>query len=125
RRECGLPERDDARPKREPLWTRWESRASPRWANPAGVSLLAAVLPYLRGACSDWEDALWAKSAVQTCLRINGAEVVLQAGLDLRAVISAAQSGQQHCGQRQRSGRFQRVHRLGFSHPPGGITSVR
>jgi hypothetical protein len=68
------------------------------------VDLLAAVLLDLRGACSDWEDALLAKAGIQTSLRIRSAQVVLQTGLDLRSVVTAAAAGQQQCGERQRSG---------------------
>jgi hypothetical protein len=69
------------------------------------VSLLAAVLLDLGGACSEWEDALLlAKARIQTCLRIRSAQVVLQTGLDLRSVVRAAAAGQQHCGEPHRSG---------------------
>jgi len=100
-----VPESDDARPQREPLWEP-HGRAVKR-VNLApfsrDVPILAAVVLYPRGPASDWEGAVfWNQSA----------DVVPQTGLDLRAVVSAAASGQQHCGERQRSGRFQRVHRL-------------
>jgi hypothetical protein len=68
------------------------------------VDLLAAVLLDLRGACSDWEGALWAKAGIQTFLRVRSAEIVPQTGLDLRSVVPAAAAGQQHCGEPQRSG---------------------
>lgn len=100
-----VPECDNARPQREPLWE-YRGRAEKR-VNLAplsrGVRILAAVVLYPRGPGSDWEgDVFWTQSA----------DVVPQTGLDLRAVVSAAASGQPHCGERQRSGRFQRVHRL-------------
>ena len=100
-----VPEYDDARPQREPLWEP-HGRAVKR-VNSApfsrDVPILAAVVLYPRGPASDWQGAVfWNQSA----------DVVPQTGLDLRAVVSAAASGQQHCGERQRSGRSQRVHRL-------------
>jgi hypothetical protein len=86
------------------------------------VDLLAAVLLDLRDACSEWEDALLAKAGIQTCLRIKSAQVVPQTGLDLRSVVTAAAAGQQHCGERQRSGQEDQaktertfVHRLDSS----------
>ena len=93
--QCGLPggKRDDAQPSREPLWKR-------RWA---GVEILAAVLPDLRGACSEWEDALLAKAGTHTCLRIKSAQVVPQTDLDLRAVVGATAAAGQHRGECQRS----------------------
>jgi hypothetical protein len=94
-----VPECDDARPEREPLWEP-HGRAVKR-VNLApfsrDVPILAAVVLYPRGPGSDWEAAVfWNQSA----------DVVPQTGLDLRAVVTpAAASGQQHCGERQRSGR--------------------
>jgi len=109
-RQCALPvpERDDARPTREPLWKpRWANLAGSRWANLPGVNLLAAVLPYPRRACSDWEDTdCRACLRPEALLRIQSAQVVLQTSLHLRAVVgatAAAAGGQHHCGERQRS----------------------
>ena len=47
------------------------------------------------GPASDWEGEIFG---------IKAAQVLLQTGLDLRAVVTAAAAGQQHCGERQRSG---------------------
>jgi hypothetical protein len=92
-----VPECDDARPQREPLWE-YHGRAVKR-VNLApfsrDVPILAALVLHPRRARSDWEgDVSWNESA----------DVVPQTGLDLRAVVTAAAAGQQHCGERQRSG---------------------
>ena len=88
---------DEARPQREPLWEP-HGRTVKR-VNVAPLScdvpILAAVVLYPRGLASDWEDAVFGNQS---------AEVVPQTGLDLRAVVTAAAAGQQHCGERQRSG---------------------
>ena len=52
----------------------------------AGVNLLAAVLPYLRRACSGWEDTDYEETDYGAhlpgaLLRIRSAQVVLQTGL--------------------------------------------
>jgi hypothetical protein len=69
-----------------------------------GAKFFAAVLPYAWDARSDWEGAPWAEAGLQTCPRINRAQVVPQTGLNLHAVVTAAAAGQQHCAERQRSG---------------------
>ena len=60
------------------------------------MQILAAIVFDARGASSVREDGI---------LRIEGGEVVLQTGFDLRAgVITAAATGCQHRRERDRSG---------------------
>jgi hypothetical protein len=59
------------------------------------VPILAALVLQPRRARTDWEGEIFG---------IKAAQVLLQTGLDLRSVVTAAAAGQQHCGERQRSG---------------------
>ena len=82
-----VPECDDARPKRGAPWE-YRGRAVKRVnlaPSSRDVPVLAALLLHQLRARSDWEGGI---------LGIKAAHVLLQTGLDLRSVVTAAAAGE-------------------------------